>query len=294
MGRIYTVAFLIIIFISCRNEKKNNVTLNENAIKSDTLSSVPISSQEDVVFYNLFSPVDVANLVDNRTAYYNSSVINALNHITQYNTSSQMALNVGIYGADLSYLWIFHQSQQALSYLSAIQHLTDKLEIPRHFIDLTMELVESSAQNTDTLIAIARKTYAETNRFLTESHREHTSTLILLGGWIESMYITLNMYQGPDIKLTSKILSQKFSLLSLMNLIENNPEDPSLAPYLQQLKILEACFSGLESKFSPESIMIDTVNKKILVQENGLQNASPANFSELKDQIQKIRNNMVK
>jgi len=293
IGRFFLVSLIICFIGACKNEKKTTLQATEKAFEAEIPPLEKSASQEDVVFYNLFSPVDVSKLVDNSTAYYNSSVINALNRITQYNTSNKMALNVGVYGADLSYLWIFQQSQQALSYLSAIQHLTDKLEIPRQFVDLTMESVENSAQNSDTLIAITRKAFAETNRFLSESGREYTSTFILLGGWIESMHIALNMYKVPDVALASKILSQKYSLISLTQLLEKHPEDPATASYLQMMKILDAYFGNMEAKLTTAGMTIDTTNKRIQIHENGLQNIQPANFSDLKEQIQKIRNTIV-
>ena len=110
---------------------------NAEVIVEQELSKIEFNptefKSEDIVFYNLFSPVDLTYLISKSSSYYNSSLINPLNNITNYTNSVQLALNLGVYGADFSYLTMFNQSQQAYSYISAIQQVAQELGIPQEY-----------------------------------------------------------------------------------------------------------------------------------------------------------------
>jgi hypothetical protein len=40
---------------------------------------------------------------------------------------------------------------------------------------------------------------------LKKTGRNHSASFILLGGWIETLYIATHMYENPDAKLMSKL-----------------------------------------------------------------------------------------
>lgn len=288
------LVFLFVFYgVSCNQKQKTVVVSGPPEVLSKEASQwVPVDN-EKLILYNLISPVDVASLIDNKIAYFNSSIINPLNQITRYSTSYKMSVNIGIFGADLSYLWVFQQSQQGLSYLSAIQHLTDKMEIPRELVDITMESIENNAQNTDTLITIARNAFSATHQFLVNSGRAESASLILLGGWVESMYIALHMYNVKDITLASKILTQRYSLESILLLLENDQANQEISKNLMDLKELHQLFLQLEAGFTLNEWVNDTLQKRIILKEQSLPKIDPATFKKVHEQVSKIRTRLV-
>lgn len=291
--------FLLILafsFNSCVNKKSaKEVEENDIEVVLSTEEEEDVKSlvNEDVVFYNMFSPVDLSNLIDAKNTYFNSSYINPLNNITAYSTSQKVALNTGVYGADLSYLWMFDQTQQALSYLSAIQHLTTKLGIPDNFVKSTFKLAEASSDQQDSLIQIVRNAYNETDSFLKESSRESAAVFILLGGWIETLYIALNIYSTPNSQFASKIITQKYSLNSLITMVQNTQDDIVMSEYLLLLKKLQDAFNSIELKLSPSDIDIDTANKRITIKNTSNLNIEPDQFNEIKTITTRIRTHIV-
>ncbi len=303
MKYLFFLLFLVTIafFMGCSNsnnkntadkEQKFDVSLDNNEI--DTTSLPKDKRSEDVVFYNMFSPLDLDKVIDKKSSYYNSAYINSLDNITKYALSHKIALNIGIYGADLSYLWMFEQNQQAMSYLSAIQHLTSKIGIPNKFVELTMKLAESSADDMDSLIIIARDAYYATDKFLKGSERENSAVLILLGGWIETLHIAVNMYNEPNSKLAAKIITQKYSLASLITMIQNCQDDIVMSEYLLLMKKLNGSFKKLESQLNHEDIVIDTVNKRITIKDTDNVKIDPSQFTEIKGLTSQIRNHIIK
>lgn len=270
--------------------------LDETDLEVDLLSEekeTETLKDEDIVFYNMFSPVDLTKIIDAKSAYFNSSHINSLNNITKYSSSHKIALNTGIYGADLSYLWMFQQTQQALSYLSAIQHLTSKLGIPDSFVQSTFKLAEASSDMQDSLITIVRNAYSDTDSYLKESDRESSAVLILLGGWIETLHIALNMYNNPNPAFASKIITQKYSLSSLITMVQNTQDDINMSEYLLLLKKLQNAFNSIEVQLKPNDIEIDTVNKRITIKDSSNLQIDPSQFDELRSITSRIRNHII-
>ncbi len=247
----------------------------------------------EMVFYNLFSPVDLSHLITKKQAYYNSTLINPLNNITKYNETARIAAALGVYGADLSYLWMYDQTQQSLSYLSAVQRLSDQLEIPREFVDFSYTMAESHSQQLDTLINIASNTYKEAEVYLKNNHRGQYADLILLGGWIETMYIATQMYTKPDARFTAKIAAQKFSLNSLYRLMQRHNSDITFTEYILYLKKLVKIYDSANLVFPPDSMVVDTANKRIMVKNEAIITISPETIEEIRLAIGQIRHKMV-
>ncbi|HCC28593.1 MAG TPA: hypothetical protein DEQ03_00790 [Marinilabiliales bacterium] len=249
--------------------------------------------KDEIVFFNLFSPVDFTYLVTENNAYYNSLLINPIDNITKYNQSTKIALNLGVYGADISYLWMFNQSQQALSYRTAIQRLTDQLEIPVEFVEFTFETAETHSNKFDTLVILARKTYQSADTFLKESGREHSAGLILLGGWLETMFIATNMYEKPDALLMGRIAIQKFSINSLYQILQKHQENIEISEYLVLLRKLKKVYDENTVLFPAECMMIDTVAKQIRLINPPPQSLTHDQYKEIQRITAQIRNHII-
>ena len=290
-------SLLFIMFFACNNSSKTD----SNNLKTDITLGLKtdknlhkVKSNEDVIFYNMFSPLDIDKMIDNSTSYYNSTCINPLGNIIKYTNSHKVAINIGVYGSDLSYLSIFDQTQQALSYLSAIKHLTNKLGLPDNLVDFTVSSAQQNTNQIDSLIIITRRAYFDVDSILKATDRENYSLLILFGGWVESMHVALSMYNEPNSKLASKIITQKYSLSSLITMAHNCQDDMVLSEYLLLMKKMNEAFKIPESQLTAENVIIDTVNKRITIKDSSSININPDDFSELKTIVTQIRNHIIK
>lgn len=297
---LYLVMFFMVFFCSCSNKQENNKQNEAKEIDvqlEESDGSITFKPEdykdEEIVFYNLFSPVELTYLVSKKEAFYNSALLNPLNNITKYNSSAKVAVNLGVYGADISYLWMFNQQQQALSYKAAIQRLTDQIEIPTDFVNLSYDNAEANSQNFDSLVHIAKVTYWKTDAHLKETGREHSASLVLLGGWIETLYIATHMYDEPSSRLLGKIAIQKFSLNSLISLLQLSQENIEVSEYLLLLKKLKRKFDELDVKFPPESLVIDTSLKHIKLNDHESLSLESKDFADIKRVTRQIRNHII-
>lgn len=276
------------------NSQKNIEQAQEKKFNAATIDFKPENYREDeIVFFNLFSPVEFTYLITEHTAYYNSLLINPINNITKYNSSDKYAINTGIYGADLCYLWMFNQEQQAMSYRAAIQRLSDLLDIPREFVDFTYLMAENQAQEFDSLIDVAKKSYASADNFLRQTGRPHAAGLILLGGWIETLYIATNMYDKPDQALLSRIALQRYSLNSIYNLLSKYQTRIEIKEYLLLLKKLKKVYDSHDLQIPPELLVVDTLAKKIELRSNPENIMTHEQYKEIQLTTTQIRNALI-
>ncbi len=104
-----------------------------------------------------------------------------------------MALNLGIYSTDLSYASLFDQTQATLNYINAAKKMADGLEILDAIDEQTISRLEENINNRDVIIDIISETLLNSSSFLEDRGLQATSAVILVGGWVEGLYIATNL-----------------------------------------------------------------------------------------------------
>jgi len=286
------------IFTSCStkiNSETNDIADLEVSLDSNEITlKLSGNTEEDVIFYNLLYPIDMIAVIDKKDSYYNSNLINPLNNISNYTQSHQMALALGVYGADLSYLWIFNQSQQSLSYFVGIKQLASDLGISGDFMTMSAVKAEKYTDNIDTLVNIARKTFYHCDNYLNKNNQPDLAVLILLGGWIESMHAAVELYKTPNNKMACKIISQKYSLASLLNLLNRQENNETVLKYTPILIDILNEFDRLQNEFLSDNLKIDTATKSITFALTTNILMQPVELKELRRMIGGIRAEIIR
>ncbi len=156
---------------------------------------------------------------------------------------------MGIYGVDLSYARMYNQTQLSVNYLSVIKKLTAKLGVPEDYVSYTTTNIENNISNKDSLFRIANEAYLAANTYLKGNERQSTASLVLLGGWIEAVYIAFALLdpENPNEELIIKITEQKYSLNSLISLLKSASNDVETKKYIEVLSALKADLQKLDT-----------------------------------------------
>lgn len=197
------------------------------------------------IFYNIPSPMETAALLKKAGAEYNSKILNDVKKVDSYTSASQQALNLGVYGADLSYASVFNHTQESMFYTSCSRKLADRLGVISAFNDSTLELMQSKINDRDALLDIISETYWNVDAYLKENGRDNISALMIAGGWVEGLYIATQVATTNDSpELRQRIAEQKLSLNDLIGLLESyDVED-------ERLKGVKADMIALQSLFA--------------------------------------------
>ncbi len=201
-----------------------------------------------------------------------------------------MHLNLGVYGVDLSYVKMFNQHQRSVAYLASINRLATGLGIPRNIYGDVMDNLDLLIGNPDSLSQVATRLYLSTDEYLRKDGQEGAASLVAMGGWIESMYIATRIFENDqgNIALQDKIAEQKYSLNSLIALMNNYHADLDLAEYLLMLKNLRRTYDQFQLYYKKGDVMVDTSSKTISAEGYYL-NVTPGQMQEISSKIQNLR-----
>jgi hypothetical protein len=240
--------------------------------------------------YTMSLPVEMARLFDHVGANFYPDLLNPPDDFGKYTRPAKIALNLGVYGVDLSYVKMFDQHQRSVAYLAAINRLADELGIPKEIYGNVVDNLEFFVGHPDSLSQVATRLYSATDEFLIKDGQEGAASLVAMGGWIESMYIATRIYEydNGNIALQDKIAEQKYSLNSLIALMNNYHADLDLAEYLLMLKNLRRTYDQFQLYYNKGGVMVDTSSKTISAESYYL-NVTREQMHEISTKIMNLR-----
>jgi len=130
---------------------------------------------------------------------------------------------------------------------------------------------------------------------LRESGRESTAGLMVMGGWVEAMYIATTLVYNPkrpDPEVIQKIAEQKYTLTSLLSFMKNYYDDPVVVYYTKKLKYLQNYFDTFDIYFKKGDLEIDTA-KQVFRSTGSEMNVTVETLNKIRDYIDKLRTEMV-
>lgn len=259
----FGIILLSFLLFSCGSKSSQEGTVQENLIpEEDTLHASPI-------LYQIALPVDMIQIFEKAGIRYNKDLLNPVSKADDYSQSGFAAINLGIYGIDLGYIKLFGDAQATIKYFNAIHKLGLQLGIPEEYLAVSRERFEKNIGNRDSLARFINDIYKSSDEFLKKAGRPEAASLIVMGGWIESLYITCQSWlkQNQTELLTRRIASQKYTLNSLISLLSNYAGEPEVSQYLLMLKILKKSFDKVNILYPQGKVDLDTINKVILSEE---------------------------
>ena len=269
MLKVQHKGFIILIFIftasltfsNCTNGEEDdtqNHTIDSTELKNPTLVKV-----NDRLF-SIPSPFQIAMLVKDSKVPFDKSLLNPVKNQVNYSTNYKQALNLGIYGANLSYLNIYEQLPDAASYFAVVKVLSKELGISSTLDEKIMKRIEDNNNNKDSLLYILSTIYRDADSYLFNNDRNEIGLLILAGGWIESLYImTKILHVNNNEEILSRVGEQKHpidNLIELMRPYYGNISD-EFDVFLEELVELAAIFDGVIIEYTYTEPLVDEANK---------------------------------
>jgi outer membrane murein-binding lipoprotein Lpp len=286
----------VTIITGCGSNKKNKDT-EEVTIESLEIDEQLIKDVKTVkeIFYSLPSPLETAMILKQAGAVYNEELLNPAENVTNYVTNKSMALNLGVYTTDLSYASLFDQTQATINYMNASKRMAEGLGILNAIDENVIERLEANINNRDVIMDIISETIMNSSSFFEENDRQAMSTIVLVGGWVEGLYIATNLV-GPDVdlnnnELVNRIIDQKLTLSTVLSLLDENKDNEDVITVMTSVNELKAIFEKIEITSSKiEPVTDDETNVTTLKSKTEVK-MKPKTYYELKEKVKIIRNN---
>ena len=244
--------------------------------------------------FSIPSPIQTAMLIKKSGANYNKEMLNTSSKSSSYSTSFKKALNLGVYGADLGYVTIYEQTQDALSYMGTAKKIADDLGVSGAFDGQTIDRFQKNLGSKDSLLSLVSVAYRASDAYLKNNDRNEISGLILTGGWIESLNFATNVFKMKgDAEVKRRIAEQKLSLNSLIKLLTPYYSQPEYAELIDALKEVSAVFDAVEFKYVYEKPTVDVEKKTTTVNSKTEAVITDEQVKNISEKIQSIRNQIV-
>ena len=130
----------------------------------------------ETVLDELPTPSQIPALLETTGAEYNSSLVNPLDRVSSYTTTTgKAALNLGAYTADLAYLCVYDKAQDAISYIKTSQKLSQHIGIALPDGGIIEKRVEANLSNRDSLVKIVNEGVKVADQYLKENEQHSTA-----------------------------------------------------------------------------------------------------------------------
>jgi hypothetical protein len=243
------------------------------------------------IYYGLLTPVEVCNIFDRLGLSFNDTIISPSDNCNLYMSSYKAAINLGVYGVDMGYMKLFGINKQTVSYFNTIKTLSERLNMPVSFLNDAVKDVDKSMNDADSLTSLMSDAFKKIDDHLRAEGSQGTLGLMMMGGWIESMYIATQLAydpENPDPQVVEKIAEQKYSLLSLMSFMKNYYDDPMVVFYTKKLKYLNRWFDTFDIYYREGDVKIDTV-RQVITTSGSEMTVSVETLNQIRDYIAILR-----
>lgn len=248
----------------------------------------------DNALFSVPSPIQTSILLKQSGANYSKEMLNSPKNKSNYSTNFKKALNLGVYGADLGYVTIYEQTQDAIVYLQAVQQLASEVGVAGAFDAALLKRFESNLGNRDSLLGLVSVAYRASDTYLKNNQRKDVGALILAGGWLESLYFSINIaQQTKNQEVINRIGEQKNSLENLIKLLTPYYDQPEFTELLDGLIELAYDFDGVQQKYTYVKPTVDVKNKLTVIQSKTDILINENQIKSIAEKVQTIRKQIV-
>lgn len=287
------IAATAVLAISCKCNRESEpmlqVSQEQGAADSALVSSIESVKQ---IFYSLPSPLETAMILKRSGATYNEELLNPIENASKYNTTKSMALNLGIYSTDLSYASLFDQTQATIKYMTVSKKMAEGLGILNAIDNSVIEKLEENINNRDVILETISETFLNTNSILEEDDRVAVGSIILVGGWIEGLYIATSLVEDinkVDTEMVDRIIDQKLSLQTVLKLLEQSNSNADVRELYSDMLELEKVYNDVKIKVSDVKVIQDGKSKVATLKSKNVTTVSPEAFKALKTKVVELR-----
>jgi hypothetical protein len=180
--------------------------------------------------------------------------------------------------------------------MNAAKRMADGLGILDAIDENTIDMLEANVNNRDRIMDIISETFMNSSSFLSENERPALASIVLVGGWVEGLYIASSLVGDADIegnKLVERIVDQKLSFDIVMQLLEENKDNMDVAEILTDIGNLKETFDKIIITTTSISAVPDEGSNVTVLKSESTVEITPEVFAELQEKVKVLRSNFI-
>lgn len=289
------VALGLLLTMSCgepTSQRQEDSTTKEDSLK--TIAAAPQLEQRDKAYYPIPSPEQMFRFISDAGIEYAKPLMNDPAQADEYVNPSEKALNFGVYTADLAYAAAYQDIKSTIELYKVVKRLGAEMNIAEMMTSEMMEKMQANMQQPDSLAVIAGDAYYQAVDYLEANQQNGKLALMSLGGWIESLYITLNAMKevNADSPTAQRIADQKITFGNLYTYLRKNENEVGVQEAIENVKDIRSVFASLVEEKTAASSTSKEGNKMVFGKGSKI-NINEAQFAAIKKAVNTYRDKII-
>jgi hypothetical protein len=259
-GIILPILMINFIFLTSCNSCQNRAAEKQQA-KAEMKQVDTIEKQIEANVYPLPTSAQVIKMLTDLEVGYIIGISNPTSNTKKYFSNSKRAINMGVYGADLSYATLYNMQQMVIDYLDAIRSLSNELNMSKIYNAALYDSIKMNYDNRDKLVRILTGAFNDTYVYLADNDQQPLALLVVGGAWVEGMYLTTHVTEAAyQVAGISKVLlEQKKSFELFLEITQPYANDPMVSDFVKKLDPIKKLYEGLGTSLTEQNIKDITV-----------------------------------
>jgi hypothetical protein len=256
-GIVLPILMITSIFLtSCKNRASE-----KQQAKAEMEQVKTIENQIEENVYPLPTSAEVIRMLTDLEVGYIIGISNPVENTKKYFNSPKRAINMGVYGADLSYATLYNMRQMVINYLDAIRSLSNELNMSKIYNESLYDSIKKNYDNKEDLVRILTAAFNDTYVYLSDNDQQPLALLVVGGAWVEGMYLTTHVSEAAyQIAGISRVLlEQKKSFDMFLEITKPYLNDPSVGDFVKKLDPIRTVYAGLGTSLTEQNIKDITV-----------------------------------
>lgn len=249
---------MLILSFSGLNSCKNRAEKAKPGEKDLEIEQVQMLEEEiEKNVYPLPTSAEVIKMLSELEVGYIMGIANPVANARKYLTSSGKAINMGVFGADLSYATLYNMQQEVLNYLDAIRSLANELNMSQIYDENLYDRIRKNQDNKEELVTILTEAFDKTYAYLSQNDQQGLALLVVGGAWVEGMYLTTHVSEAAyQVAGISKVLiEQKESFDLFLEITQPYMDDPNVKEFVDKLEPIKKVYEGLTTSLTNQNII---------------------------------------
>jgi len=246
---------LVIISFTCLTSCKDKAAGKQlKKTEMEQVKTIENKIEENV--YPLPTSAEVIKMLTELEVGYIIGISNPVANSKKYFSSTTRAINLGVYGADLSYVTLYNIQQEVINYLEGIRILSNELNMSKIYNEELYDKIKQNFDNKEELVKILTGAFDDTYSYLNENDQQPLALLVVGGAWVEGMYLTTHVSEAAyQVAGISKVLlEQKKSFELFLDITRPYANDPSVSDFVKALDPVKKVYDGIGTSLDDQNI----------------------------------------
>ena len=293
--KLFIIPLLAMLIVACEEESPKSDTEPQDVDQESNKEQQALITNDNRVSM-VPTPNELFDIIKEVNVSYDEQILNSPDNIDNYTDKKSQSLNFGIYTADLAFAASFGNPTESAKYFTVIKDMGDRLNINNALDQTVFDQIDKSIQgnNNNELFKLSNDTYYDAYTYLKENERGPSLALIVLGGWVESLYIMtqLGKYEEGSV-LVSRIIDQKYTLENLYDFMQDyESADVDVLEMMATLQPIDEVFLNLEELLGED--FSNTNEKDVNLMDGGPDfSMNEDQYNHLKNAVNELRTKIV-